>query len=171
MLSVSLWCDSAFGMSEKVVNINGSQHELNLERDGERVRAGAQELEIRRLSEQEAEVRIGDRSWIVPFFVDGTRISFSFDGEIYTADVTDKGARTRARQRDHSMSAPMPGLVLKILVQPGAVVTKGTPLVILEAMKMEHQIVATHDGTVAAVNCTEGQMVDAGVDLVELGNS
>jgi biotin carboxyl carrier protein len=35
-------------------------------------------------------------------------------------------------------------------------------------MKMEHQIVATHDGTVSAVNCVEGELVQPGVDLVEL---
>jgi 3-methylcrotonyl-CoA carboxylase alpha subunit len=66
------------------------------------------------------------------------------------------------------MAAPMPGVVLKILVRPGSVVTKGMPLIILEAMKMEHPIVAAHDGRVAAVNCSEGQMVEPGVDLVEL---
>jgi 3-methylcrotonyl-CoA carboxylase alpha subunit len=155
-------------MSEKVVNINGSQHELNVERDGSRVRAGDLELEVRRLSDHEAEIRIGGRSWVVPYVIEGTRVSFSFDGEIYTADVTDKGARTRARHRDHSMSAPMPGLVLKILAKQGDVVTKGAPLIVLEAMKMEHLIVATHDGTVSAVNCREGEMVQPGVDLIEI---
>jgi 3-methylcrotonyl-CoA carboxylase alpha subunit len=63
----------------------------------------------------------------------------------------------------------MPGVVLRILVRQGDVVAKGAPLVILEAMKMEHQIVATHDGTVVAVNCSEGEMVQPGTDLVDLG--
>jgi 3-methylcrotonyl-CoA carboxylase alpha subunit len=66
------------------------------------------------------------------------------------------------------MAAPMPGVVLKILVAKGDVVVKGAPLVVLEAMKMEHQIVATHDGTVSAVNCREGELVQPGIDLVEL---
>jgi len=54
------------------------------------------------------------------------------------------------------------------LTTAGAVVTKGTPLVILEAMKMEHQIVAPYDGTITAVNCKEGEMVQPGFDLIDL---
>jgi 3-methylcrotonyl-CoA carboxylase alpha subunit len=69
------------------------------------------------------------------------------------------------------MSAPMPGLVLKILVASGAVVEKGAPLIILEAMKMEHQIHAPYAGTVRAVNCHEGELVQPGVDLVEIEKS
>jgi 3-methylcrotonyl-CoA carboxylase alpha subunit len=65
----------------------------------------------------------------------------------------------------------MPGAILKILVQPGSVVRKGEPLVILEAMKMEHQIVAPYDGRVSAVNCAEGQMVEPGLDLVTVDKS
>jgi biotin carboxyl carrier protein len=53
----------------------------------------------------------------------------------------------------------MPGVVLKILAKPGDVVKKGAPLVVLEAMKMEHQILAPFDGTVSAVKCVEGEMV------------
>jgi 3-methylcrotonyl-CoA carboxylase alpha subunit len=66
------------------------------------------------------------------------------------------------------MSAPMPGVVLKILVSAGDVVTKGQPLLILEAMKMEHVIAAPFDGRVSAVNCSEGELVQPGVDLIEL---
>jgi 3-methylcrotonyl-CoA carboxylase alpha subunit len=62
----------------------------------------------------------------------------------------------------------MPGVVLKILVQQGYAVTKGTPLLILEAMKMEHQVVAPRDGTVAAIHCREGELVQPGIDLVEI---
>jgi biotin carboxyl carrier protein len=82
--------------------------------------------------------------------------------------VADKGVRAKARHRDASMSAPMPGLVLKILVREGDVVAKGAPLLILEAMKMEHQIAAPRDGVIATVNCREGDLVQAGVELVTL---
>ena len=155
-------------MSDKVVTIDGVAHEMQVERDGARVRSAELEIEVTRLGPNEAEIRAGDRTHIVPFVVIGTNVHFSFDGEIYTAEVTEKGARTRARHRDHSMAAPMPGLILKILVKAGDVVTRGTPVVVLEAMKMEHQIVATHDGTIRAVNCKEGEMVQPGVDLVEI---
>ena len=113
-----------------------------------------------------AELLIDGRTVVVPFIVSGSEVSFAYDGETYTIDVA--GKRRKAKHRDHSMSAPMPGVVTKILVTTGQEVAKGTPLVILEAMKMEHQIVATHDGTVSAIRCREGELVQPGSDLIEL---
>jgi len=114
----------------------------------------------------EAELRIDGRTVLVPFLIKGGDVWFALDGEIWKVEAGEK--RSRARHRDHSMSAPMPGIVLKILVSVGQTVTKGTPLLILEAMKMEHQIVAPRDGTVAAINCSEGELVQPGLDLVEI---
>ena len=125
-------------------------------------------VELVAIRGNEAEIRVAGRTHIVPFVVRGTTVSFAFDGEIYSLDVSEKGARTRARHRDQTTSAPMPGVVLKILVKPGDVVKKGAPLVVLEAMKMEHQIVAPRDGVVRAVNCVEGEMVQPGIELVEI---
>jgi len=67
-----------------------------------------------------------------------------------------------------SLAAPMPGKVLQLLVQPGAMVAKGAPLVILEAMKMEHTIAAPHDGRVAAIHFKAGEQVDEGAELLRL---
>jgi 3-methylcrotonyl-CoA carboxylase alpha subunit len=116
----------------------------------------------------EAEIEIDGKKHFVPFVVLGTKIQFAFDGEIYTVDIPERGARVRARHHDHSLEAPMPGLVLKVFVEPGSEVEKGAPLVILEAMKMEHAILAPRDGVIAAVNCREGEMVQPGVDLVTM---
>ncbi|MBL8111557.1 MAG: hypothetical protein JNK60_01625 [Acidobacteria bacterium] len=62
----------------------------------------------------------------------------------------------------------MPGKVTKIFVTPGAAVLKGAPLLVLEAMKMEHQIRAPKDGTVSRIHPSAGQMVGLGDVLVEL---
>jgi 3-methylcrotonyl-CoA carboxylase alpha subunit len=143
----------------KIVTIGGQQTEVDPREHG---------IEIVAVRPDEMDLRVDGRLHVVPYAVQGSTVSFSFDGEIYFADVTEKGLRAKARHRDASMSAPMPGLVLKILVRPGDVVAKGAPLLILEAMKMEHQIVAPRDGEIAAVNCREGELVQSGVELVAL---
>lgn len=152
-------------MSDKVVTIGGRQFELKIERDGKAYTSGPVTVEIVSIRPNEAEIRVGDRTFFVPFANEGNRISFVFDGETYLADLGES-TRARVRHRDHSMEAPMPGVILKILVRPGDVVSKGAPLIVLEAMKMEHQIVAAHDGTVDAVLCREGELVQPGSDLV-----
>jgi 3-methylcrotonyl-CoA carboxylase alpha subunit len=64
--------------------------------------------------------------------------------------------------------APMSGTVVAVLVAPGQRVAKGAPLVILEAMKMEHTISAPAAGVVMAVNYRTGDKVKEGADLVDL---
>ena len=64
------------------------------------------------------------------------------------------------------LRSPMPGTVLRIMVQPGAAVKAGTTAVVLEAMKMELPLRAMDDGVVAEVKCREGELVDADAELV-----
>lgn len=67
-----------------------------------------------------------------------------------------------------SVDAPMPGNILDVKTSVGASVKAGEVLVILEAMKMENEIVAPQDGTVASVNVNKGDTVDAGQTIVTL---
>lgn len=67
-----------------------------------------------------------------------------------------------------AMTAPMPGTILKILVNVGDAVTENQPLMILEAMKMENEIVAGSAGTVSAIHVTQGQVVNAGDGLITI---
>ena len=155
-------------MSEKVITIGSQQTEIELAREGATLRAGEHVIEVLATRADEMEVRIDGRTHVVPYVIQGSTVSFAFDGEIWFADVSEKGARAKARHRDHSTSAPMPGMVLKILARQGDVVAKGAPLLILEAMKMEHQITAPKDGKIVSINCTEGEMVQPGIDLVDI---
>ena len=123
-------------------------------------------VEVIAIRGNDAEVRIGDRTLFVPFAITGDRIHFAVDGETYLVELREKSSRRGARHRDHSLEAPMPGVVLKLFVESGSVVEKGAPLLILEAMKMEHTLTAPRAGTVSAVNCKEGEMVQPGVELV-----
>ncbi|HAQ95937.1 MULTISPECIES: biotin/lipoyl-containing protein [Faecalibacterium] len=67
-----------------------------------------------------------------------------------------------------TVKAPMPGNILDVKVQAGASVKAGDVLVILEAMKMENEILAPQDGTVASVNVNKGDTVNSGDVLVSM---
>jgi biotin carboxyl carrier protein len=62
----------------------------------------------------------------------------------------------------------MPGLVVRVNVEPGRAVTAGESLVVLQAMKMENELASPRDGTVKAVAVEPGQAVEQGQVLVEL---
>lgn len=66
------------------------------------------------------------------------------------------------------VNAPMPGKILSVKANAGQAVKKGEVIMILEAMKMENEIVAPQDGTVASVNVVAGQSVESGEVLATL---
>ena len=68
----------------------------------------------------------------------------------------------------YNVTVPMPGNILDVKAAVGASVKAGDVLCILEAMKMENEIVAPQDGTVASVNCRKGDVVNVGDLLVSL---
>lgn len=67
-----------------------------------------------------------------------------------------------------SLQAPMPGTIIKVLVHAGQRVEANQPLVVMEAMKMEHTITAPYAGIVSAVSFGAGQLVNSGTTLIEL---
>ncbi|MEG2699950.1 MAG: biotin/lipoyl-containing protein [Hungatella sp.] len=67
-----------------------------------------------------------------------------------------------------TVSAPMPGKILGIKATPGQAVKRGEVIVILEAMKMENEIVAPSDGTIASINVAVGDAIEAGATLATL---
>jgi biotin carboxyl carrier protein len=70
---------------------------------------------------------------------------------------------------DHGqMKSPMPGKILKILVKVGDEVKAGTPILVMEAMKMEHTIKASKAGTILQIHFKEGDQVAGGVELVNV---
>ena len=67
-----------------------------------------------------------------------------------------------------SLTAPMPGKIIAVLTEAGAQVKRGAPLLIMEAMKMEHTITAPMDGVVAVINYGVGAVVNDGAELLSL---
>ena len=90
-------------------------------------------------------------------------------GERFEFDAVDRYAPPETVE-GHSghLTAPMPGSVVSVLVGIGDVVKKGQPLIIMEAMKMEHTIVAPQDGTVEAIYFAAKEQVTEGSELVAL---
>lgn len=77
-------------------------------------------------------------------------------------------AGTRTQARGESIRAPIAGKVVKVLVAIGDHVAPGSPVIVLEAMKMENELIAERGGTVASISKAAGQAVDTGDQLVEL---
>src|SRR5579862_5446733 len=80
----------------------------------------------------------------------------------------DAGGTHESTQEQSAVTAPMPGTVLKVLVEPGARVVARQPLVVLEAMKMEAPLLSPYDAVVRAVHVAEGDRIAGGTLLVEL---
>lgn len=69
---------------------------------------------------------------------------------------------------DNEVFSPMPGLIIRIIVQAGSVVAAGDPVLVLEAMKMENEICAQKSGKIKNIHVTEGQTVAGNALLFEM---
>jgi biotin carboxyl carrier protein len=78
------------------------------------------------------------------------------------------GLDLKAMQKIEPVKAPMPGMVLKVLVEPGQQINKGDGLLILEAMKMENVLKASAPATVKSIKVEERTAVEKGAILIEL---
>jgi biotin carboxyl carrier protein len=103
------------------------------------------------------------------------RWTLALNGRKLTLDAVDE--RTRAiramtgageDEAEKTIVAPMPGLVVKVEVEPGQAVKAGQGVVIVEAMKMENELKAPADGLVARIEVQAGQTVEKGATLVVL---
>ena len=99
----------------------------------------------------------------------GERVFVWCAGAVWEFREAPKESRQRVHAEGAGLTSPMPGRVRKVLVAAGDTVKKGDVLLILEAMKMEHSIRAPREGRVIRIAFGEGDLVDAGVELVEIG--
>jgi propionyl-CoA carboxylase alpha chain len=104
------------------------------------------------------------RAYSVHRVTQGSHTSVFVDGPDGSSSLTEvpRFAGPTAADRGGSLLAPMPGLVVRVLAEAGAAVTAGQPLVVLEAMKMEHEVTAPADGILTELRAAAGQQVEAG---------
>ena len=99
--------------------------------------------------------------------VNGNKYDVSIEDE-YDMLVKKMGLSAFVVQKMTNVKAPMPGLVVDVLVQPGDTVEKGSQLLILEAMKMENVLKAEGEGVVKSIEVQKGAAVDKGQILIEM---
>jgi len=116
---------------------------------------------------------VDGRSHDVELDESGDEVQVLVDFELLTVDVADERAVSlRAGAAGFSVTgrvlvtAPMPGKVVRVLVAPGAQVTEGQGLVVVEAMKMENELKSPKAGTVVEVFAKEGSAVEANAKLL-----
>jgi len=103
-------------------------------------------------------------------------LSLEINGNPYTIQIADEydllvkkmGLSSTSTQKITNIKAPMPGLILDILVEPGQTIAKGDQLLILEAMKMENVLKAEGDGIVKSIEVQKSAAVDKGQILIEM---
>lgn len=164
-------------MSEYLVTIDGHPYEVQLVPKG---RSG-EDYEVSVNGEPLSIVLphkggpISGVEWVI---IDGKPYEMVFDPNfqwltawdgLHTVEVHDKSQRVaRPHSGDGRVKAPIPGLITRVLVEPGAAVQAGQPLLVLEAMKMENEIRAPFDGVVSSISVAGGQTVVSNQVLAEV---
>jgi len=141
------------------VTIDGEMHDV----DGRAIRPGTWSIVI------------GGKSYLVDLDKRRGGISASVGASEATLQVEDalhrklaQAAQPRGKSSGETIRAPIAGKVVKVLVAVGDAVAAGAPVIVLEAMKMENELVAESGGTVTAVHKQAGQAVETGDVLVEI---
>ena len=162
------------------VTLEGRDAEVEFQTDGDRlwVEAAGRRLEadFRRLPDGEVySLLIGGRSYEVRVAPGATGLDVTLDGATVPVEVrhplekllqsSQQGHRTA---QGETVAAPMPGLVVALRVKPGDRVAAGQPVAVVEAMKMQNELVARHGGVVSEVLVAERASVAAGQALIRL---
>lgn len=98
------------------------------------------------------------------------------NGNAYTLKIEDSydqmvkkmGLLANTAQKLNNIKAPMPGLIIDIMVEAGQEITEGTPLIVLSAMKMENIILAQGDGIIKSIEIKKDDAVEKGQIIIEM---
>lgn len=144
--------------------VNGEMAEVTVAREGQEWLLGEYRASV--LTDGRIMVRLDGRARIAHSAKVGDVWWVHIDGHIFCIEKTEAGSADG--DSDGGMTAPMPGKILEVKVADGQTVEAGELLLVMEAMKMEHRIVAPTDGVVAKINFSMGDQVQQGDVLVEM---
>lgn len=162
------------------VQLSGKEFEIDLEDRGSHLEA---KMNGKSLVVDHAEVERGSKYSVI---VDGESFNVSLNhsaagedlivgGCLYQAEVLDereKGARAlenaRGLKGPQVVRSVMPGIVRKVFIKEGDEVVAGSPLLILEAMKMENELCAEKGGTIGKVHVSEGEAINSSDPMVTI---
>lgn len=139
------------GVNTEIEIVRQGKDELTFVRDGH-----TYEIRVHKIDRAKKEIIL---------FINGKRKSYQVKEPI-DVFLSKLGIDTFAKQIVKSIKAPMPGLILKVLVQEGETIKEGDALLILEAMKMENVFKAPNDATVERIYVHAGQTVNKGQELI-----
>lgn len=146
---------------------------INLNRDAKSgmLNDDAVTFDLAKLGNQAMSLILDDKSYtiqVVKADFANKMFSIAVNGHEYTVNAKDEfdllldkmGLSAQTQHKINNIKAPMPGLVLDVLVSPGQEVAKDTPLVILEAMKMENVLKSPGEGKVKSLGVKKGDAVE-----------
>ncbi|NLC67288.1 MAG: biotin/lipoyl-binding protein [Clostridiaceae bacterium] len=153
-------------MKKYLITVNGNKYEVEVEEiaSGETVRYTAQERE------KPAQDTVPAQASTATSTTKATTAAAA-DAATNTAPAAQAKEETVSAgvpSGAHTVTAPMPGVILSVNVNTGDTVKRGDVLLVLEAMKMENEIVAPVDGKIASVNVGKGASVNVGDVLVSI---
>ncbi len=172
------------GAERFVAFLEGERHEIEVRSDGEeathRVAIGEERFEVdaRRVESDTWLLLVDGVSYEVGIAADPShpeRLTVTVRGERIGLEVLDQ-RRLRLRsavgglavEGEAEVVAPMPGKIVKLLVEEGQTVAEGDGVVVVEAMKMENELRAPRAGTVATLSIAEGDTVEGGTVLMRI---
>lgn len=150
---------------------NEAEYDLSIvEQNGQyQIQVGDASYQVSaQLNGDKLDVIINGHRLSVHLFNDGDDLTLFHEGEQFICEQHRESFSSDDNAGDNSLTAPMNGAVVAVLVEAGQEVKQGETVVIMEAMKMEHSLKAPHDGTVAEVYFAEGDLVEDGAELISL---
>lgn len=158
-------------MDDLTLIVGGAPVRCVVERDGDqfvvRVGGAAYRLTLAPLESGKFRLSVDGRSHILTFARERVKRFVHVAGQTVAYEIAQTAAAP-GRSAAGDLTAPMPGTVTQVLVKPGDPVQRGQPLLIVEAMKMEHVIRAPRAARVRAVRVGPGDQVDGGAVVAEI---